>query len=256
VWIPDASVVVKHADDNSLSRQGFLLDITDSREAEEQLRHQAFHDALTGLANRALFTDRVEHAVLRRSGASGLGVAVLFLDLDDFKTVNDSLGHTSGDTLLKMVGQRLADAVRPADTVARFGGDEFAVLIEDIEDRSEASTAADRISEILRVPFFVSGREVFVTASIGIAFGHEADELLRSADVAMYRTKSAGKAHHVFYESEMDDAAHPRLKLTADLRRAAFRGEFALQYQPTVDLVTGRPVGLEALIRWQHPELG
>jgi diguanylate cyclase (GGDEF)-like protein/PAS domain S-box-containing protein len=256
VWLRDGSIVLKDTHGDPVSRQGYLIDITDRREAEEQLRHQAFHDPLTGLANRALFTDRVEHAVLRRSGAAGLGVAVLFLDLDDFKTVNDSLGHTSGDLLLKMVGQRLADAVRPADTVARFGGDEFAVLIEDIQDRSDASVAADRISEILRVPFFVSGREVFVTASMGIAFGHDADELLRSADVAMYRTKSAGKAHYVFYESEMDDAAHTRLKLTADLRRAAFRGEFSLEYQPTVDLATGRPTGLEALIRWQHPELG
>ena len=256
VWLRDGSIVLKDTDANPVSRQGYLIDITDRREAEEQLRHQAFHDPLTGLANRALFTDRVEHAVLRRGGAAVLGVAVLFLDLDDFKTVNDSLGHTSGDLLLKMVGQRLADAVRPADTVARFGGDEFAVLIEDIQDRSDASVAADRISEILRVPFFVSGREVFVTASMGIAFGHDADELLRSADVAMYRTKSAGKAHYVFYESEMDDAAHTRLKLTADLRRAAFRGEFSLEYQPTVELATGRPTGLEALIRWQHPELG
>ncbi len=256
VWLRDGSMVFKDADGNPVSRQGYLLDITDRREAEDQLRHQAFHDPLTGLANRALFTDRVEHAVLRRGGTASLGVAVLFLDLDDFKTVNDSLGHSSGDTLLKTVGQRLADAVRPGDTVARFGGDEFAVLIEDILDRSEASVAAERISEILRVPFFVSGREVFVTASIGIAFGHDADELLRSADVAMYRAKSAGKAHYVFYESEMDDAAHTRLKLTADLRRAAFRGEFALEYQPTVDLLTGRPTGLEALIRWRHPELG
>ena len=181
---------------------------------------------------------------------------MLFLDIDDFKTVNDSLGHSSGDILLQDVGQRLVDAVRPSDTVARFGGDEFAVLIEDIFERSDASDAADRVSEILRVPFFVHGREVFVTASMGIAFGHDADELLRSADVAMYRAKSAGKAHYVFYESAMDEAAHTRLKLTADLRRAAFRGEFVLEYQPAVDLVTGRPVGLEALIRWNHPELG
>jgi len=256
VWVRDGSMVFKDADGRSVSRQGFLLDITDRREAEDQLRHQAFHDSLTGLANRALFTDRAEHAAVVRGRSADLGIAVLFLDVDDFKTVNDSLGHASGDLLLEAVGQRLTDAVRAGDTVARFGGDEFAVLIEDIADRSDASYAAERIADALRVPFYVHGREIFVTASIGIAFGDDAEELLRSADVAMYRAKSEGKAHYVFYESAMDDAAHTRLQLTADLRRAAFHGEFSLDYQPTVDLATGRPAGLEALIRWNHPDIG
>jgi len=255
VWLRDCSMVIRDANDTPVSRQGYLLDITERREAEERLRHQAFHDPLTGLANRALFADRVEHAVAGR-GRPELGVAVLFLDVDDFKTVNDSLGHSAGDLLLRAVGQRLLDAVRPGDTVARFGGDEFAVLLEEISATSDAARAAERIARVLRVPFFVQGREVFVTASIGISIGHHADELLRSADVAMYRAKSAGKASHVFYEPAMDDATHSRLQLTSDLRRATFHGEFALVYQPEVDLSTGRPVGLEALLRWLHPELG
>jgi diguanylate cyclase (GGDEF)-like protein/PAS domain S-box-containing protein len=256
VWLRDGSSILKDAAGRPHLRQGYLLDITDRRTAEEQLRYQAFHDPLTGLANRALFIDRVEHAALVRGRSAELGIAVLFLDLDDFKTVNDSLGHASGDTLLCAVGSRLVDAVRPGDTVARFGGDEFAVLIEDVTSRADAAEAAERIAEILRVPFVVDGREMFVTASIGIAFGHDADELLRSADVAMYGAKAAGKAHYAFYEPAMDAAAHTRLQLTADLRRASFRGEFVLEYQPTVDLATGRPVGLEALIRWRHPQRG
>jgi diguanylate cyclase (GGDEF)-like protein/PAS domain S-box-containing protein len=256
VWLRDGSSILKDASGRAHSRQGYLLDITDRRTAEEQLRYQAFHDPLTGLANRALFIDRVEHAALVRGRTTELGIAVLFLDLDDFKTVNDSLGHASGDTLLCAVGSRLVDAVRPADTVARFGGDEFAVLIEDLASHADAAEAAERIADILRVPFVVDGREMFVTASIGIAFGHDADELLRSADVAMYGAKAGGKAHYAFYEPAMDDAAHTRLQLTADLRRASFRGEFMLEYQPTVDLLTGRPTGLEALIRWRHPQRG
>ncbi len=256
VWLRDGSSILLDGDGKPHARQGYLLDITDRRMAEEQLRHQAFHDPLTGLPNRALFADRTEHAVLVRGRSVELGVGVLFLDLDDFKTVNDSLGHASGDTLLRAVGIRLVDALRPGDTVARFGGDEFAVLLEDLTSHEEAALVAERIADVLRVPFVVDGREMFITASIGIAFGHDAEELLRSADVAMYRAKAAGKAHYAFYEPAMDDAAHTRLQLTADLRRASFRGEFVLEYQPTVDLLTGRPTGLEALIRWRHPQRG
>jgi len=245
----------QRVDGVTVGRVWSFRDVTENKQLENQLAHQAFHDPLTGLANRALFADRVEHAVAGR-GRPELGVAVLFLDVDDFKTVNDSLGHSAGDLLLRAVGQRLLDAVRPGDTVARFGGDEFAVLLEEISATSDAARAAERIARVLRVPFFVQGREVFVTASIGISIGHHADELLRSADVAMYRAKSAGKASHVFYEPAMDDATHSRLQLTSDLRRATFHGEFALVYQPEVDLSTGRPVGLEALLRWLHPELG
>jgi diguanylate cyclase (GGDEF)-like protein/PAS domain S-box-containing protein len=256
VWLRDCSVVLRDGGGEAVCRQGYLLDITERREAEERLRHQAFHDPLTGLANRALFADRVEHAVAGHGRSVELGVAVLFLDVDDFKTVNDSLGHSAGDALLKAVGQRLLDAVRPGDTVARFGGDEFAVLIEEVTAATDAARAAERILRVLRVPFFVHGREVFVTASIGISIGHHADELLRSSDVAMYRAKSSGKASYVFYEPAMDDATHSRLQLTSDLRRATFHGEFSLAYQPEVDLRTGRPVGVEALLRWLHPELG
>jgi diguanylate cyclase (GGDEF)-like protein/PAS domain S-box-containing protein len=255
VWFRDGSMIVEDGEGRPSVRQGYLLDITDRREVEDQLRHLAYHDPLTGLPNRSRFTDDVAKAALRNASSS-LGVAVIFLDLDDFKTVNDSLGHSSGDELLESVGKRIAGAVRKTDTVARFGGDEFAVLLEEFENETDAAATADQIADALRSPFHVDGREVFVAASIGIAFGHDTDELLRCADVAMYRAKGAGKSRHMFYDPSMDAAAHTRLELTADMRRAALRGEFLLEYQPTVELTTGRPTGFEALIRWRHPQRG
>ena len=253
VWVQDEARVI--SDDGEPVLQGYLLDITARKEAEEQLRHQAFHDALTGLANRALFTDRVEHALVLRSRASR-GVAVLFLDLDDFKAVNDTLGHAAGDGLLRGVGARLRDALLPSHTVARLGGDEFAILIEGVAGVSTAVDAAERLVSALHAPFDVDGREVFVTASVGIALGTDADELLRSADVAMYRAKAMGKAQYVVYAPNMGEELVGRLELVAELRRARCDEDFVLHYQPVVDLESGAVVGVEALVRWAHPTRG
>ena len=254
VWVQDEARVVSDAGEPVL--QGYLLDVTARREAEEQLRHQAFHDALTGLANRALFTNRVEHALVLRSQQARREVAVLFLDLDDFKAVNDTLGHAAGDTLLRGVGVRLRDALSERYTVARLGGDEFAILIEDLAGPSTAVDTAERVVTALQAPFEVEEREVFVTASVGIAVGSSADELLRSADVAMYRAKASGKAQYVMYAPRMAEDLVGRLELVAELRRARVDQEFVVYYQPVVDLESGAVVGVEALVRWAHPTRG
>jgi diguanylate cyclase (GGDEF)-like protein len=202
-----------------------------------------------------LLTDRVEHALARRDGRHG-AVAVLFLDLDDFKSVNDSLGHLAGDALLRAVGVRLRATLSPSHTVARMGGDEFAILVEEPNGASAALDAAERIIAALQAPFDLEGREVFVTASVGIAVGSDAEELLRCSDVAMYRAKATGKAQYVVYAPRMDEDVVGRLELVADLRRARIDEEFVLHYQPTVELSTGAVVGVEALVRWQHPTRG
>jgi diguanylate cyclase (GGDEF)-like protein/PAS domain S-box-containing protein len=251
VWVHDESRIVADVNTGEPVLQGYLLDVTARMEAEEQLRHQAFHDPLTGLANRALFTDRVEHALVLRGG-----VAVVFLDLDDFKAVNDSLGHLAGDALLQAVALRLTGALRPGDTIARLGGDEFAVLFEEAGAAVSAADVAERVIAALQEPFDLDGREVFVTASIGIGVGEDAEELLRSADVAMYRAKASGKAQYVVYAPKMDDDLVGRLELVADLRRACIEDEFVLHYQPIVELESRRVVGVEALVRWQHPTRG
>jgi diguanylate cyclase (GGDEF)-like protein/PAS domain S-box-containing protein len=252
VWVHDEAHLINDPQTGEPVLQGYLLDITDRREAEEQLRHQAFHDPLTGLANRALFTDRVQHALVVRSGDA----AVLFLDIDDFKAVNDGLGHLAGDDLLKAVGERLRTSLSPTHTVARMGGDEFAILVEQADAAAAALDAAERITIALQAPFEIDGREVFVTASVGIAVGGDADELLRCSDVAMYGAKTSGKAQYVVYSPPMDDQVVGRLELVADLRRALSDGELVVHYQPTVELESGRIVGVEALVRWQHPTRG
>ena len=253
IWVHDEARIIGDFEGGEQVMQGYLLDITASREAEELLRHQAFHDPLTGLANRALFTDRVEHALVRRR--AGGEAAVLFLDLDDFKAVNDTLGHAAGDALLQAVGARLRDTSAPSHTVARLGGDEFAILIEDVKVATAVDTA-ERLITQLQAPFDLEGREVFVTASVGIAVGEDADELLRSADVAMYRAKGSGKAQYIVYAPRMEEDIVGRLELVADLRRVRVDEELVLHYQPTVDLATGAIVGVEALVRWQHPTRG
>ncbi|MGH3127589.1 MAG: PAS domain S-box protein, partial [Gaiellaceae bacterium] len=246
VWVHDEARIIGDPQSGDPVLQGYLLDITARREAEEQLRHQAFHDPLTGLANRALFTDRVQHALVVRSEDA----AVLFLDIDDFKAVNDGLGHLAGDALLRAVGVRLRASLSQTHTVARMGGDEFAILVEGTSAADAALDAAERITTAIQAPFDVDGREVFVTASVGIAVGGDADELLRCSDVAMYGAKASGKAQYVVYAPRMEEHLVGRLELVADLRRADIESEFVLHYQPIVELSSGVVLGTEALVRW------
>jgi diguanylate cyclase (GGDEF)-like protein len=231
------------------------LALNDAKAAEETA-HQAFHDPLTGLANRALFVDRLAQARTRAS-AAGDSVGVLFADLDGFKTVNDSLGHAAGDQLLIIVGQRLASVVGPTDTVARFGGDEFAILVEDVRQPIELARMARMALDALERVIEVEGREVFITASVGIAVGLEKPEdLLRNADLAMYEAKGQGKGRYEIFQRHMHEALAQRLELELDLKRAADRDQFVLHFQPIVELETARVVGMEALIRWMHPSQG
>jgi diguanylate cyclase (GGDEF)-like protein/PAS domain S-box-containing protein len=232
-------------------------DITERKTLERQLVHEAFHDPLTGLANRALFTDRVDHALLRRGDVERL--AVLFMDVDDFKTINDSLGHGAGDLVLVAVAERVQSCLRPEDTVSRLGGDEFAVLLEDA-DLPLATGIAARLLSALRLPFEISGKQVHLEASIGVAFGSgdikAADDLLRNADVAMYTAKDRGKGRLQVFESNMHTAVLARLELKADLERAISRDELRVRYQPVFDLRSGQLAGFEALLRWRHPARG
>jgi diguanylate cyclase (GGDEF)-like protein/PAS domain S-box-containing protein len=239
-------------------------DISDLKRLEEQLSHQALHDSLTGMPNRALFRDRLDHA-LRRSarpvvGPLGQRTAVLFIDLDDFKVINDTLGHRIGDSLLIDVGARIAGAIRPGDTAARLGGDEFTVLLESLDDASEARIVADRILAMLAVPFHLEGHDVVIGASIGIVLGDAAardpEDLLRSADTALYEAKGMGKGRHATFDPSMDRKAWQRLELETELRRAIQDDELIVHYQPIIELATGIVIEFEALVRWQHPQRG
>jgi diguanylate cyclase (GGDEF)-like protein/PAS domain S-box-containing protein len=240
---------------------GFVLNIrddTERRALEDQLTHMAFHDPLTDLANRALFQDRVEHALARRK-PDGL-VAALFIDLDDFKNVNDSLGHGVGDELLVVVAERLGRGLRPGDTVGRLGGDEFAVLLEDLRDELEPVRAAERILTAMTDPFRIGDRTIHSRASIGIATtaagGEGAVELLRNADTAMYTAKAKGKGRYARYDGDMHGQVARRLELEGDLRRALGGGELRVAYQPIISLRTRTLTGFEALARWDHPVHG
>ncbi|HBR58402.1 MAG TPA: hypothetical protein DEA22_13195, partial [Blastocatellia bacterium] len=238
---------------------GIVRDISERKSLEDQLTHQALHDPLTKLANRALFLDRVEHA-LDRAVRKRAPLAVMFLDLDNFKSVNDSLGHAAGDQLLVSVTERLQACLRSTDTPARLGGDEFAVLIEDIENTEDAAFVAERIRDVLSTPFSVSGTEIFASTSIGIATTATAletpDELLRNADVAMYMSKSNGKDRFTVFKSEMRDSLVKRVQLEADMRYGINHKEFEVYYQPIVELNSVRVIGMEALVRWNHPKFG
>jgi diguanylate cyclase (GGDEF)-like protein/PAS domain S-box-containing protein len=240
---------------------GVLLNMRDVSERlalHEQLRHQAFHDSLTGLPNRALFEDRVRQALVRRRRHDA-SAAVMFIDLDNFKTVNDGLGHAAGDQLLREIARRLEATVRAQDTAARLGGDEFAVLLEDLADEPEALAIAERALDALQPPLTVGERKIVPSASIGVACGRPedtADELLRNADVAMYAAKERGKAQVVYFEEAMRIEAVERLELTDELTVALEREELVLDYQPLIELGTGTIAGFEALIRWEHPTRG
>ncbi len=235
-----------------------MRDISERKGLEDELRRRAFHDSLTGLANRALFEDRLAHA-LARARRQEHPVAVLFLDLDDFKTINDSLGHSSGDELLRAAATRIADVARITDTAARLGGDEFAVLLELIDGDGDAEVVARRLLEELAPPITVGDRELRVGASIGVAVsdgGLTVDELLRNADTAMYAAKEAGKGTVRVFEAGMHKRVLDRLELSGELQRAIETGEMELDYQPIVELEHGRMVGCEALVRWAHPVRG
>ena len=255
-WLPVETVATSGVLDGA--NPGVVLNTRDLQERkalEQKLTFQAFHDPLTRLANRSLFRERVEHALERRQTGD---LSVLFIDLDNFKTINDSLGHAAGDHVLVETAHRLRSALRAEDTAARLGGDEFAVLLEDA-DVTASARIAERIRLTLGVPFWVMGQEVYISASIGIATrepGDTATELLRNADVAMYTAKTKGKARFEIFEAQMHDAVVARLGLEAELRRAIDRHEFVIHYQPIVKLDTGEAIGAEALVRWQHPTRG
>jgi diguanylate cyclase (GGDEF)-like protein len=241
---------------------GFVLntrDVSERKALENQLRHQAFHDSLTNLANRASFFDRLEHA-LERSRRSRASLGVLFLDMDDFKAVNDSFGHEAGDDLLLEVARRIQSCLRPGDTAARLGGDEFGALLEDLTMADEAGAIARRLVESLKRPYRVAGKEITLSASIGVAVNPgaqtTANELVRNADIAMYEVKRSGGGGHAYYTADMYAVTLDRLELLADLQRAAANNEFEVRYQPTVELRSGRVLGFEALVRWQHPRRG
>jgi diguanylate cyclase (GGDEF)-like protein/PAS domain S-box-containing protein len=260
VWVLEDAVLVKDTTGSPLYWQGILYDITERKLAEEQREHRAFHDTLTDLPNRRLFLDRLGHALSRTEKGGSGQVAVLFMDLERFKVINDSLGHEVGDLVLVAVAERLTGCLRPEDTLARFGGDEFVMLVEDVESPEQAMRVAERIhTDVRESPLVLEGRQMYVGASMGIALGtartKSAEDLLRDADTAMYRAKDGGLGYSVFNPA-MYEWAVRRLKLENDLRRAVEWEEFVLHYQPIFDLGSQGVWGVEALVRWKHPERG
>jgi diguanylate cyclase (GGDEF)-like protein len=235
------------------------LDLEERKRVEQSIRHMAHHDALTGLPNRTLFRDRLSHAMAQADRYHQI-LAVLFLDLDRFKAINDTLGHNVGDQLLKIAAERLRSCVRDCDTVARLGGDEFTIIVEDIVEVQDAAVVAQKILDTLSQPFNLYGHEVFISVSIGLTLypndDENADNLLRNADSAMYRAKEYGRNNYQFYVADMNVKARERLMLESQLRRALDRNEFTLYYQPRVDLFSGQVIGAEALLRWRHPDMG
>jgi len=260
IWVLGRGLAVRDAEGRATRIAGSQTDISARKHFEEQLAHSAFYDALTGLPNRSLFQKNLERALARSSREPAHQFAVLFLDLDRFKNINDSLGHIVGDQVLVEAGRRFGSCLRPGDTVARLGGDEFAVLLDGVADTPAITAIADRMNAELEKPFSLNGREVFITVSVGVALSMGRDapasDLLRNADTAMYRAKGAGRARHAVFDADMHQSAVRLLELESDLWRAIERDELRLHYQPIVSLETGRVHGFEALVRWQHPVRG
>ncbi len=259
-WVLSRGLAVRDDNGWAIRMAGSMTDVTQHKIAEERLLRAAFNDALTGLPNRSLFMDRLTHVIASCGRKPDALFAVLFLDLDRFKVVNDSLGHSVGDQLLVAIARRLHRCVRPTDTVARLGGDEFTVLLEDVSDFRGATRVAARIQAELVRPFKLAGHEVFTSVSIGIALGNgeidDPETLLRNADLAMYRAKANGKARHEVFDADMYARAMELMRLETDLRKALERDEFRVHYQPLISLDSGAVEGFEALVRWQHPERG
>lgn len=257
-WIKNT--LVPHYDQGRLvSYDGLVSNITDRKQAEQKLRHASYYDSLTDLPNRELFRDRLRQALIQ-ARRHGRMLAVMVLDLDRFKGINETLGHTMGDLLLRAVAERLAGCVREDDTVARPGGDEFIILFADMAGAQDAALVARKIHEALIKSFSLGGREYFITTSIGISLypshGADVDTLIKNADAALYQAKAGGRNNHQFYIEAMHAGADKKLFLENSLRQAIDREEFTIHYQPLVDLASGRTTGAEALVRWQHPELG
>ncbi len=250
---------VKDDDGNPVNYIGVFSDISQLKQSQKELEFMAHHDPLTELPNRLLFSARLKHSI-DRAKRNSKTTAILFLDLDRFKHINDSLGHTIGDQLLMAVAQRFEQQIREEDTVARLGGDEFVILIEDLSDSDNAAVLAEKISKSLETPFIIQGYELFVGVSIGISLfpqdGETVEELLRNADSAMYRAKDVGRNTYQFYTQEMTEHAFEHLLLGGQLRKAIEQNQLLLHYQPQIDLKTGGIMGVEALVRWQHPEQG
>lgn len=260
LWMIVGGAPIKNAEGATIGWIGTFTDITDRKRAEEQLLYDAFHDGLTGLANRALFMDHLQMTIARGRSRHSNHYAVLFLDLDRFKIINDSLGHAKGDELLKFIARRLESCIRTGDLVARLGGDEFVILLTELVEANEVILVAERILEELKTPFNLGGREIYITTSIGITLsesGHtRAEDMLRDADIAMYRAKAKGRAQYEVFNQEMHEDASKQLQIETEMRRALEKGEFCLYYQPIVQLESNRLVGVEALVRWNHPTRG